>query len=186
MSVGGTCFSRNTEALPTYSARTVRNKEEHSLRATMDLVGPSRQALHVQSSSDDSRMLTTPRRAHRGGGRWRGPRLERPGDGEDAAVDLQTERSGKLDWFGCRVGLHLAENNRRCRVEGWPGRRRGSVSLRSTKQHRWMPKAGAGGSGSAGGRRREIEEECRPLDVNPMPCRGFDLLAHMSASAFVF
>ena len=66
---GGNVFSRNTEALPTYSPRTVRNKEELSLRATMDLVGPSRQALDVQSSSDDSRMLTTPRRAHRGGGR---------------------------------------------------------------------------------------------------------------------
>ena len=65
----------------------MRNKEELSLRATMDLVGPSRQALHVQSSSDDSRMLTMPRRAHRGGGRRRGPRLERPGDGEDAAVE---------------------------------------------------------------------------------------------------
>ena len=38
------------------------NKEELSLRATMDLVGPSRQALHVQSSSDDSRLLTTPHR----------------------------------------------------------------------------------------------------------------------------
>ena len=61
LSAGGTFFSRNTEALPTYSPRTVRNKEELSLRATMDLVGPSRQALHVQSSSDDSRMLTTPR-----------------------------------------------------------------------------------------------------------------------------
>ena len=36
------------------------NKEELSLRATMDLVGPSRQALHVQSSSDDSRLLSTP------------------------------------------------------------------------------------------------------------------------------
>ena len=77
--------------------------------------------------------------------------------------------SGKLDWFGCGVGLHSAENNRRCGVEGWPGRRRGSVLLRSAKQHRWTPKAGAGGSGSAGGRRREIEEECRPLDVNPTP-----------------
>ena len=73
---GGNVFSQNTEALPTYSPRTVRNKEELSLRATMDLVGPSRQALHVQSSSDDSRMLTTPRRAHRGGGRRRGPILE--------------------------------------------------------------------------------------------------------------
>ena len=156
------------------------------MRATMDLVGPSRQALHIQSSSDDSRMLTTPRRAHRGGGRRRGPRLERPGYGEDAAVESQTERSGKLDWFGCGVGLHSSENNRRCRVEGWPGRRRGSVSLRSAKQRRWTPKAGAGGSGSARGRRREIEEECRPLDVNPTPCLGFDLLAHMSASPFVF
>ena len=36
------------------------NKEELSLRATMDLVGPSRQALHVQSSFDDSRLLTMP------------------------------------------------------------------------------------------------------------------------------
>ena len=34
------------------------NKEELSLCATMDLMGPSRQALHVQSSSDDSRLLT--------------------------------------------------------------------------------------------------------------------------------
>ena len=56
------------------------NKEELSLRATMDLVGPSCQALHVQSSSDDSRLLTTPRRAQRGSGRWRGPRLERQGE----------------------------------------------------------------------------------------------------------
>ena len=166
---GGNVFSRNTEALPTYCPRTVRNKEELSLRATMDLVGPCRQALHVQSSSDDSRMLTTPRRAHRGDGRQRGPRLERPGDGEDAAVESQTERSGKLDWFMCGVGLHSTENNRRCGVEGWPGRRRGSISLRSAKQHRWTLKAGAGGPGSAGGRRREIEEECRPLDVNPTP-----------------
>ena len=31
------------------------------MRATMDLVGPSRQALNVQSSFDDSHMLTTPR-----------------------------------------------------------------------------------------------------------------------------
>ena len=36
-------------------------------------------------------------------------------------MELQTERSGKLDWFGCGVGLHSAENNRRCRVEGYPG-----------------------------------------------------------------
>ena len=130
--MGPTCqpgerfFSRNTEALPTYSPRTVRNKEELPLRATMDLVGPSRQALHVQSSSDDSRLLTMPRRR-------RGPRLERPRYGEDAAVESQTERSGKLDWFRCGVGLHSAENNRRCGVEGWPGRRRGSVSLQGAQ-----------------------------------------------------
>ena len=150
LSAGGTFFSRNTEALPTYSACIVRNKEELSLRATMDLVGPNRQALHVQPSSDDSRMLTTPRRAHRGGGRRRGPRLERPGNGEDAAVESQTERSGKLDWFGCRVGLHSAKNNRRCGVEGWPGRRRGSISLRRTKQRRKTPEAGARGTIGAG------------------------------------
>ena len=143
--------------------------------ANMDLMGPSRQALHVQSSFDDSRMLTTPHRAHRGGGQRRGPRLEQPGDGEDAAVESQTERSGKLDWFGCGVGLHSAENNRRCGVEGWPGRWRGSVSRKSAKQRRWTPEAGAGGPGSAGGRRREIEEECGPLDVDPTPCLGFDL-----------
>ena len=47
LSAGGTFFSRNTEALPMYSARIVRNKEELSLPATMDLVGPSHQALNV-------------------------------------------------------------------------------------------------------------------------------------------
>ena len=36
LSAGGTFFSQNTEALPTYSPRTVRNKEELSLHATMD------------------------------------------------------------------------------------------------------------------------------------------------------
>ena len=56
------------------------NKEELSLSATMDLVGPSRQALHVQSSSNDSRLLTTPHRAQRGGGLRRGP------DGNDSEM----------------------------------------------------------------------------------------------------
>ena len=107
---GGNIFSRNTEALPTYSARTVRNKEELSLRATMDLMGPSCQALRVQSYSDDSRMLTTLHRAHRGGGRQQGPRPERPGDGEDATVESQMERSGKLDWFGCMAALPPTED----------------------------------------------------------------------------
>ena len=102
---GGTFFSRNTEALPTYSPLY------------------------------DSRMLTTRRRAHRGSGQRQGPRLERPGDWEDGAVESQTERRGKLDWFECGVGLHSAENNRRCGVEGWPGRRWGSVSLRGTQNN---------------------------------------------------
>ena len=39
------------------------NKEELSLHATMDLVGSSRKALHVQSSSDDS--LCCPRYTER-------------------------------------------------------------------------------------------------------------------------
>ena len=58
------------------------NKEELSLRTTMDLVGPSRQALHIQSSSYDSRLLTTPHRAQRGSGQQRVPERERLGDGK--------------------------------------------------------------------------------------------------------
>ena len=85
-------FSHNKEALPSvqrYSrwvpvvrGRKQLNKEELSLRATMDLIGPSRQALQVQSSYDDSRLFTTPHRAQRGGGRRRGPGRERLGDGK--------------------------------------------------------------------------------------------------------
>ena len=58
------------------------NKEELSLRGTMDLVGPSRQALHIQSSSDDSCLLTTLHRTQRGSGRRRGPGQERLRDGK--------------------------------------------------------------------------------------------------------
>ena len=42
------------------------------MHATMDLVGPSRQALHVKSSSEDSHLLTTRRTG----------RSEAPDDGE--------------------------------------------------------------------------------------------------------
>ena len=52
--------------------------------------GPSCQPLHVQSTSDGSRSLTTlttPRREHQGGGRRRGLGRGRRGAGEDAAVD---------------------------------------------------------------------------------------------------
>ena len=36
------------------------------------------------------------------------------------------------------------------------------------KQSRKPPEAGPGGPSDAGGRRREIEGACRPLDINPM------------------
>jgi hypothetical protein len=70
------------------------------MRASMDMVRPHCQPLHIQSSSDDSHLLTTlttPRRAHQGGGRQRGPGWERPGDGEDAAVESQTERTTRVN-----------------------------------------------------------------------------------------
>ena len=60
------------------------NKEELSLRATMDLVGPSRQALHVKSSSEDSHLLTTRRTG----------RSEAP-DGNDS--DMGKRSSGVAD-----------------------------------------------------------------------------------------
>ena len=65
-------FARNKEALPCCGR------------------GPSCQPLHVQSTSDGSRSLTTlttPRREHQGGGRWRGLGRGRRGAGEDVAVD---------------------------------------------------------------------------------------------------
>ena len=68
--------------------------------------GPSCQPLHVQSTSDGSRSLTTlttPSREHHGGGRWRGLGRGRRGAGEDAAVDAHAERSTRVHWFGCAV-----------------------------------------------------------------------------------
>ena len=65
-------FARKKEALPCYGR------------------GPSCQPLHVQSTSDGSRSLTTlttPRQEHQGGGRRRGLGRGRRGAGEDAAVD---------------------------------------------------------------------------------------------------
>ena len=43
------------------------------------------------------------------------PRLERPGDGEDATVESQMERSGKLDWFGCAAALPPTGDKRKNR-----------------------------------------------------------------------
>ena len=79
-------FARNKEALP------------------CGCRGPSCQPLHVHSTSDGSRSLTTlttPCREHHGGGRWRGLGRGRRGAGEDAAVDAHTERSMRFHWFGC-------------------------------------------------------------------------------------
>ena len=67
--------------------------------------GPSCQPLHVQSTSDGCRSLTTlttPRREHQGGGRRRGLRRERHGAGEDTAVAAHAVESMRVDWFGCR------------------------------------------------------------------------------------
>ena len=80
--------------------------------------GPSCQPLHVQSTSDGSRSLTTltmPHREHQGGGRQRGLGRGRRGAGEDAAVEAHTERSTRVHWFGCGVRLLSPQNNRGCR-----------------------------------------------------------------------
>ena len=66
-------FSRNKEALP------------------CGCRGPSCKPLHVQSTSDGSRSLTTlttPRQEHHGGGRRRGLGRGRHGAGEEAAVEV--------------------------------------------------------------------------------------------------
>ena len=92
-------FARNKEALPCCGH------------------GPSCQPLHVQSTSDGSRSLTTltmPRREHQGGGRRQGLGRGRRGAGEDAAVDAHAERSTRVHWFGCGVRLPLPQNNRGC------------------------------------------------------------------------
>ena len=70
--------------------------------------GPSCQPLHIQSTSDRSRSLTTlttPRREHQGGGRRRGLGRGRRGAREDAAVEARAERSTRVHWFGCGVRL---------------------------------------------------------------------------------
>ena len=70
--------------------------------------GPSCRPLHVQSTSDACRSLTTlttPRREHHGGGRGRGLGRGRRGAGEDAVVEARTERSTRVHWFGCGVRL---------------------------------------------------------------------------------
>ena len=83
-------FPRNKEALPCCGR------------------GPSCQPLHIQSTSDGSRSLTTlttPRQEHQGGARRRGLGRGRRGAGEDAAVEARAERSTRVHWFGCGVRL---------------------------------------------------------------------------------
>ena len=77
--------------------------------------GPSCQPLHVQSTSDACRSLTTltrPRREHQGGGRRRGLGRERHGGREDPAV-VSHARGVRL-YKGLLVRLPSPENNSRC------------------------------------------------------------------------
>ena len=79
--------------------------------------GPSCQPLHVQSTSDGSRSLTTlttPHREHHGGGRRRGLARGRRGAGEDAVLEARAERSTRVHRFGCGVRLSSPQNNRGC------------------------------------------------------------------------
>ena len=67
--------------------------------------GPSCQRLHVKSTSDACRSLTTltrPCREHQGGGWRRGLGRGRHGAGEDTAVAAHVVESTRVDWFGCR------------------------------------------------------------------------------------
>ena len=92
-------FPRNKEALPCCGR------------------GPSCQPLHVQSTSDGSRSLTTlttPRREQQGGGRRRGLGRGRRGAGEDVPVDAHAEGSTWVDCFGCGVRLPSPQSNRGC------------------------------------------------------------------------
>ena len=94
--------------------------------------GPSCQPLHVQSTSDGCRLLTTlttPRRAHPRW--WTTARLRTATSQswEDAGVESQTERCMRVNWFWCGVVRQSVEKNRRCGgVEGWPGQRWSSAS----------------------------------------------------------
>ena len=78
------------------------------MHASMGVVRPHCQPLHVQSSSDDSHLLTTlttPCKPHQGGGRRRGLGRGRRRAGEDAAMEARAERSTKVHWLGCGVRL---------------------------------------------------------------------------------
>ena len=89
--------------------------------ASMDLVRPHCQPLHVYSSSDDSRLLTTlttPRRAHPRCWKAVRPRTATSQRWEDAGVELQTERCMRVNWFWCGVVRQSVEKNKRCGLAG--------------------------------------------------------------------
>ena len=74
--------------------------------------GPSCQPLHVKSTSDGCRSLTTlttARREHQGGGQRRGLGRERHGAREDSVVVSHAE-----DYEGLLVRLPSPENNSMC------------------------------------------------------------------------
>ena len=78
--------------------------------------GPSCQPLHIQSTADGCRSLTTltrPRREHHGGGRRRGLGRERHGAREYSAVISHAE-----DYEGLLFHLPSPENNSMCGTEG--------------------------------------------------------------------
>ena len=75
------------------------------------------QPLHVQSTSDACRSLTTlttPCREHQGGGRQRGLGRGRRGAGEDATVDAHAERSTRVHCFGYGVRLSSPQGLASC------------------------------------------------------------------------
>ena len=103
------------------------------MRASMNLVRPHCQPLHIQSSSDDSGLLTTlttPRQAHQGGGRRRGPGRERARDGKSRQWSHRQREVQGLSGSGASWGC----SRRRITggVEGWSdGLAGGGVVLRS-------------------------------------------------------
>ena len=119
--------------------------------------GPSCRPLHVQSTSDACRSLTTltrPRREYQGGGRRRGLGRERHGGREDSAVVFVSHVGGVRLYECLLVRLPSPENNSRCGwVEGCLGQRwEYGQAVRPARQHS-RPREG----GSRQSRRRLFE-----------------------------
>ena len=96
---GNRFFSRNTMAHPVGPAVRWKNNYFARNKEALPCCGcrPSCWPLHVQSTSDGSRSLTTlttPRREHQGGGRRRGLGRERHGGRENSAVVFVSHAEG--------------------------------------------------------------------------------------------